>query len=78
MAKNLKASSNTNLRKSYNELSAEIRRKITEYKDKKWDTFLEKHGNHPVMAKPFWKEINKAKSQKNISDIDHKHGFIFW
>jgi len=64
MAKNLKASSNVNLRKSYNKLSSEIRRKITDYKDKAWETFLEKHGNHPVMTKPFWKEINKAKSQK--------------
>jgi hypothetical protein len=60
IAKNLKVSSNTYLRRSYNELNSEVRKKITKYKEKSWETFLEKHWHHPVMAKPFWKEINKA------------------
>jgi len=43
IAKNLKVSSNTYLRRSYNELNSEVRKKITKYKEKSWETFLEKH-----------------------------------
>jgi hypothetical protein len=48
-----KVSSNAYLIKTYNELNSEVRKKITQYKEKSWETFLEKHGHHPVMAKPF-------------------------
>ncbi len=65
IAKNLKVSSNANLRQSYNQISSEIRKKISEFKEKTWTEFLEKNGSHPVAARPFWKEINKAKEQKN-------------
>ena len=63
--KNLKGNPNTFLRTSYNKLTSEIRKTISEFKKEKWMKFIDKHGNHPVSARPFWNEINKAKDQKS-------------
>ena len=38
--------------------------KISDQKEKTWQKFLDEYGSHPVAARPFWKEINKAKEQK--------------
>lgn len=59
--KNLKFSSNTNLRIAYNKLSSDIRLKMMIHKEKIWTEFLDKHGSHPVSARPFWNETNKTK-----------------
>jgi len=53
--KNLKVSCNADLRRSYNDLCSEIRRKISKHKENTWQVFLDKHGCHPVANKPFWK-----------------------
>ena len=75
--KSLKLSQNDLLRVKYNQLTSEIRLAVKIHSEAKWDRLLENHGDHPVAARPFWNEINKARSQKTSPNFPTlRHGDV--
>jgi hypothetical protein len=55
-------------RTQYNRLTAILKRKIIEHRNKNWALFVERMGKNPTSSRPFWIRINKfrnLKAQKN-------------
>ena len=56
-------------RLKYNILTSQIKLNIKNYRQKKWEGFIEGLGGYPVSSRPFWNEINKIKNPKQSSGI---------
>ena len=51
----------------FEKLSNEV---ISEFRLKKWSEFLKKQGPHPLSSVPFWKRINRLRSNKRQKKIE--------
>ena len=53
------------LKTQFNQLTAELRKKLCEFRNNNWLNFIQKMGKHPLSTRPFWRKINKFRSKKN-------------
>ena len=56
-------------RTEYNRLTAVIRYKIGEFRNKSWENFIKKIGKNPTSSKPFWLKINRFRNKRNKNSI---------
>ena len=53
------------LKTQFNQLTAELRTKLCEFRNNNWLNFIQKMGRNPLSTRPFWRKINKFRSKKN-------------
>ena len=84
-----KKSKDQNDKINLNKLTAQLRLKIRNHKDKVWADFIRKIGKNTTSSRPFWKKINKFRTGKarnkipnllinnKIIETDEDKGLVF-
>lgn len=62
-------SQNIEIKTEFNKLTALIRKKIKEHKNKDSENFIQKLGHNRLSSRPFWKKINRFRNKQNIKKI---------